>query len=62
MITGIDIDENSVDEAKENAKNYPWKNQVKFYNEKIQDFAQKTTEKFGVIISNTPFFENNLLS
>jgi len=61
-ITGIDMDENSVNEAQKNAENFPWKDQVQFIHEKVQDFAQKTTQKFDVIISNPPFFENSLKS
>jgi len=61
-ITGIDIDEKSVIEAQKNANNSPWKNRVKFIEENVQDFAQKTTQKFDAIVSNPPFFENSLKS
>jgi len=61
-ITGIDIDENSVKEAQKNAENTLWKDNVQFIHEDIQDFAQKTTQKFDVIVSNPPFFENSLKS
>jgi len=62
MITGIDIDENSVKEAQNNAQNTPWNEKVQFLHENIQDFAQKTTQKFAAIVSNPPFFENSLKS
>jgi tRNA1Val (adenine37-N6)-methyltransferase len=61
-ITGIDIDENSIDEAKKNAENFIWKNQVQFLWNSVQHFAKKTTQQFDVIISNPPFFENSLKS
>ena len=61
-IIGIDIDEKSVSEAQKNAENFPWKVQMQFFRESVQDFAQKTTQKFDVIISNPPFFENSLKS
>jgi len=61
-ITGIDIDENSVKEAQYNAENSPWKEKVQFIHENIQNFVQKTTQKFDVIVSNPPFFENSLKS
>jgi len=61
-ITGVDIDEKSVTEAQINAENSPWKNQVYFIHEEIQHFAEKTNQKFEVIITNPPFFENSLKS
>ena len=61
-ITGIDIDENSIIEAQKNAENSSWKNNVQFIHQNVQDFAQKTTQKFEVIVSNPPFFENSLKS
>ena len=61
-ITGIDIDENSVKESQINAENAPWKSNVQFLHENVQHFAQNTTYKFDVIVSNPPFFENSLKS
>jgi len=62
QILGIDIDEKSVIEAQKNAENSPWKERVVFIHENMQHFAQKTTQKFDVIVSNPPFFENSLKS
>ena len=61
-ITGIDIDEKSVMEAQKNAENSPWKERVQFIQENVQDFAQHSTQKFEVIVTNPPFFENSLKS
>jgi len=61
-IIGVDIDEESVNEAQKNAENAPWKNRVQFIHENIQHFAQKTVQKFNIIVSNPPFFENSLKS
>jgi tRNA1Val (adenine37-N6)-methyltransferase len=61
-ITGIDMDEKSVKEAQRNAESSPWKERVHFIHENVQIFAQKTTEKFFLIVSNPPFFENSLKS
>jgi len=61
-ITGIDIDEKSVEEAQKNAENFYKKDQVQFIHENVQNFAQKTTQKFDAIVSNPPFFENSLKS
>ena len=61
-ITGIDIDEKSVSEAQKNAENFTWKHQMQFIWDNVQNFAQKSTQKFEVIVSNPPFFENSLKS
>jgi tRNA1Val (adenine37-N6)-methyltransferase len=61
-ITGIDIDEKSVIEAKKNAENAIFGESVQFIYENVLDFVQKTTQKFEVIVSNPPFFENSLKS
>jgi tRNA1Val (adenine37-N6)-methyltransferase len=62
IITGIDIDEKSVEEAKKNAENSIWGDRMQFIHEKAQVFVQKTTQKFDIIVSNPPFFENSLQS
>jgi len=62
LITGVDVDEKSVEEAKKNADHSPWMNRVRFFQERIQDFSKKTSDKFDVIVSNPPFFENSLKS
>jgi len=61
-VTGIDIDEKSVEEAQKNTEKFYKKDQVQFIHASVQDFAQKTTQKFEVIVSNPPFFENSLKS
>jgi tRNA1Val (adenine37-N6)-methyltransferase len=61
-VTGVDLDEASVKEAQRNAERSPWKDDVQFIHENILDFAQRTTQKFEVIVSNPPFFENCLKS
>jgi tRNA1Val (adenine37-N6)-methyltransferase len=61
-VTGVDLDEESVKEAQANAERSPWKDDVEFIHENIVDFAQRTTQKFDVIVSNPPFFENCLKS
>jgi len=61
-IVGIDMDEKSVKEAQKNAEKSPWKNSVQFIHEKVQNYTQKTAQKFDVIVTNPPFFQNSLKS
>ncbi len=56
-ITGIEIDESAAIQAKENANNSPWKNRVEIIKCDIRKFY--TNDKYDLIVSNPPFFENN---
>lgn len=63
LITGVDIDKQSVEESVENADNSLWKDRVEFVNSSIQDFC--TVERkhtFDLVVSNPPFFVNSLKS
>ena len=60
FITAIDIDQESLEEAIQNFENSPWKNRI----EGIHcDFLEyHPTNKFDLIVSNPPYFENGLLN
>ncbi len=61
-IFAIDIDQNSVEQAHENFELSEWKTHLKAYHSSVQTYALKSQEKFDLIISNPPFFENALKS
>lgn len=61
-ITAIDIENDCVAQANENVENSPWKDRIKVIDASIQDFAQKSEEKFDLIVCNPPFFINSLKS
>lgn len=61
-IMGIDIDKNSVEQARENFSLSPWKDQLMTEHISFQDFANIYNQKYDLIISNPPFFEDNLKS
>jgi tRNA1Val (adenine37-N6)-methyltransferase len=56
----IDIDENAVLQATENVKNSPWSNRIAVLQSSFQDFANISTERFDLIVSNPPYFVNSL--
>jgi tRNA1Val (adenine37-N6)-methyltransferase len=63
VITGIDIDSNSVEESLENASKSPWKNRIYFRHISAQDFCIPAHKYvFDLIVSNPPFFVNSLKS
>ncbi|MEO6637284.1 MAG: methyltransferase [Ginsengibacter sp.] len=58
-IDAIDIDENAATQAKENFEASPWNKNLTAFCENI--LSWKTDSKYDCIISNPPFFENDLL-
>ncbi len=58
-ITAIDIEENSIVEAKQNFNNTIWNHRLSAQQISIQDFALSTTQKFDFIICNPPFFSRS---
>lgn len=59
-ILGLEINENAAKQAKENIDNSLFSNQIKIKNIDAKLFETQT--KFDVIISNPPFYENDLAS
>ena len=59
-IDAIDIDEPSATEAAANFEASPWSESLKAYNLPLHDFAQKGFEKYDLIFSNPPYFEDSL--
>lgn len=60
-IDAIDIDNNAIKQATENIKNSPFGSQINCYNLSLQDFAKKNN-KYDLIVSNPPFFNQSLKS
>lgn len=59
-ISGLEIDEKASKEANQNFQNSKWKNRLSVINE---DFlVVEFDEKFDLIVSNPPYYENSLLS
>jgi tRNA1Val (adenine37-N6)-methyltransferase len=58
-IFGIEIDENSVSQAKENIQNSTWGDRIHIIHSSIQEYSSPVN-KFDLIISNPPFFQNSL--
>lgn len=59
-VIGLEIDESACREAKVNFKNSIWKERLTAINEDILNVD--SLEKFNLIVSNPPYYENSLLS
>jgi tRNA1Val (adenine37-N6)-methyltransferase len=63
-IDAVEIDKAAAEQAKANFDSSPWKERLNIFNTPIQQFATLPTHqsKYNLIISNPPFYENDLKS
>jgi len=61
-ITAIDIDSKAIKQTGINISNSPFPNRIKYEHTSVQDFTEKCTERFDLIVSNPPFFDKSLKS
>ena len=59
-IDAIDIDEPSAIEAAMNFRQSPWSGCLYAHNTSLEQFATGTSEKYDLIFSNPPYFEDSL--
>ena len=62
QITAVEIEKQAAGEAAENAQHSPWSNRISVKNISFQDFTENTNQKYDCIVSNPPFFCNNIKS
>jgi tRNA1Val (adenine37-N6)-methyltransferase len=60
LIDAVELNAAAASQAKENFIQSPWAERIQLYNGSIQQFV--TFKKYDLIISNPPFFENDLKS
>jgi tRNA1Val (adenine37-N6)-methyltransferase len=56
MIDAIEVDEESVLQARENARNSPWKDRISIILSSLQEYRPYDNKRYDLIISNPPFF------
>ena len=58
QVMAIELDSNSSQQSAENFQNSPWSTRLSVEHVSLQNFHPSTT--FDLIVSNPPYFENNL--
>ncbi len=61
-IVAIDIDKESIEEARCNFDNSPWHSRIVAIHQDVLLYARQTQEHYDLIVCNPPFFEASLLS
>ncbi|MGP1514533.1 MAG: tRNA1(Val) (adenine(37)-N6)-methyltransferase [Bacteroidales bacterium] len=61
-VTGIDIDNKSIIEARKNCLDSPFRERIQMQCISIQNFTKERQKKFDLIISNPPYFTSSLPS
>ena len=61
-ITAIEIEDNAFLQASENVEASNWKDRIEVLKGDVNEYANKTDQKFDLIISNPPFFQNSYKS
>lgn len=59
-ITAIEIETNAHNEARNNFAKSPWMDRIRLFHTSFQRFTEIYPNKFDLIISNPPYFENDL--
>lgn len=59
QVDAVEIDKTAAEQARENFRNSPWKDRLHAHHRPIQEFGFNT---YDLIISNPPFYENDLKS
>lgn len=62
IIDAIEIDKDAYKEASFNISQSKWKNRINVIHSSLQDFAVNCSDKYDLIISNPPFFDNALIN
>ena len=61
-IDAIELDNDTAQQAMENVANSPWPDRINVIRGDVFDFSKKTTERYDLIVTNPPFFDNHLQS
>ena len=61
-IEAVEFDEASFVQAHQNMQNCLWKNRLSIFHQRIQDFGKEKQERFDLIVSNPPYFNDGTVA
>lgn len=59
-VLGIEIDEDSAEQAEKNMKHSPWDKRLSCLHSDFRSYSTSTPERFDIIVSNPPYFMESL--
>jgi tRNA1Val (adenine37-N6)-methyltransferase len=62
LIDAVEIDRDCCLQASENIAACPWHSRINLHNEPFQEFYNKYTHSYDLIVTNPPYFQNSLAS
>ncbi|MEZ5196637.1 MAG: methyltransferase [Bacteroidales bacterium] len=62
VIDAIDIDPDSIEEARLNFQNSKWKSQLNAVHCSLKDFVNTSSKQYDLVVSNPPYFSNSFKS
>jgi tRNA1Val (adenine37-N6)-methyltransferase len=62
LIDAIEIDEESVAQARENIQESPWASRIRVIHSSLQDYLKSCRLKYDLVVSNPPFFSRSYKS
>lgn len=62
QVDAVEIDGESFIQAMENVDKSIWKNRITVVNKSFQDFYHESTNRYGLIVANPPYFNQSLKS
>jgi len=61
-IDAVELDQAAAEQAQQNVAKSPWPDRINVIRGDVFDFANRTTERYDLIVTNPPFFDNHLQS
>ncbi len=61
-VVGVEVDKDAAGQAQENFMNSSWASRLSLVHSPFQEFAEKTHKKFDLIVSNPPYFSEDIKS
>ncbi|MGE0077491.1 MAG: tRNA1(Val) (adenine(37)-N6)-methyltransferase [Bacteroidales bacterium] len=62
LIDAVEIDSPSAKQAELNAEKSPWEKRISVINKSFQNFVEENGNKYDLIVSNPPYFDQSLKS